>query len=116
MATEKQISYIKSLIHGLKFENVLYLNKNLDALGGVDEADHQRAIATYHHNCREWMLRSLYADFNPFSEKFDGTNYESAIPAYKIRIAELDQMDYSKLDNPQISKVINNLKRLYIGA
>lgn len=105
MATEKQVSYIKNLVNGLRFENVPYLNQ-----------PEKLNDPYYIYGAREWMLRGLYRDFNSFSEKFDAMDYAAATSAWNTRIAELEQMDFSQLDNRQASQMIDSLKKFFIGA
>lgn len=103
MATEKQVAFIKSLVNGLKFENVEYLNH-------PDKMDDPH----YVDGARRWMLTGLHRDFNPY--KFEHVDYAAAVAQWNARIAELEQMDFSQLDNRQASQMIDNLKKFFIGA
>lgn len=114
MATEKQVSYIKSLVNGLKFENVPYLNKPFD-LGGQDESLRAHALKCFLAPRREWMLRGLYRDYNPYFEKFETMTYDDAKSQWIARIAELELVDFSILDNRQASQMIDDLKKFFIG-
>ena len=111
MATEKQIEYVKMLIN--KIKNSEYLSKTFVYNGDDDEASRNHALWFHQNPRREWMLTSLYRNYNPY--KFESVSYDDAKSAFFARIAELEQMDFSQLDNRQASQLIDNLKKNFIG-
>ena len=111
MATEKQIDYVKMLIN--KIKNSEYLSKPFVYNGGDDDAARNHALWFHQNPRREWMLTSLYRNYNPY--KFETVSYDDAKSMFFARIAELEQMDFSQLDNCQVSQLIDNLKKNFIG-
>lgn len=111
MATEKQIDYVKMLIN--KIKNSEYLSKPFQYNGEDDAAAREHALWFHQKPRRDWMLTSLHKNFNPY--KFEDVSYDEAKSAFFSRIAELEQMDFSQLDNRQISQLIDNLKKNFIG-
>jgi hypothetical protein len=110
MATTKQIEYVKMLINKIKTSE--YLSKPFEYDGEPELREH--ALKFYQTPRREWMLTSLYGrNYNPY--KFENVSYEDAKTAFFARIAELEETDFSQLDNLQVSQVIDNLKRCFIG-
>lgn len=111
MATEKQINYVKMLIN--KIKNSEYLSKPFVYNGEDNDAAREHALGFHNNPRREWMLTSLYRNYNSY--KFESVSYDDAKSMFFARIAELEQMDFSKLDNRQISQLIDNLKKYFIG-
>lgn len=109
MATEKQINYVKMLIN--KIKNSEYLSKPFEYDGDPERREH--ALKFHQNPRRDWMLTSLHRNYNPY--KFENVSYDDAKSMFFARIAELEQMDFSQLDNRQVSQLIDNLKKNFIG-
>jgi hypothetical protein len=104
MATQAQIDYIKSLISGLKIENVPYLSQQFDGSEYTDDEDRDFARRYFEKPRRDWMLDAIgVSTLKPIK-------YADAVTRYNARIAELEAMSFDDMTTQDASKTINLLK------
>lgn len=110
-ATEKQVTYIHSLLDGMEIENIPYLRQQMEKLASLDTstADGKRAVKYVSANIKDWMGGCLY----PTETKrllLDGKSVEDVVESYTARIAAIRESVSSGLSKSEASAWINAIK------